>query len=640
MSFLPYGRNSPVGWAGALMGATAGHGALILGIVAALETRAPDVAGPEREDRPEVTLGPEVESDLVGADEIDADQDQVVEERTAERAEAVTAESLEPGPAPDAVEESGAETLEATSAEDVAVAPEPEPESPAEVADRAEEAEAQDSEPPEDITEIAEPLETEDRAILAERESTETAETTREPTEAVSLSDTLEPVASDNEIAAAQTPDRAETVTETAALSVTPEDTPVAGAVTVAPDETVSGIAPDDLSVPLVTGSEAPAAVTATSETAISASTVAPVVSAPVAAAQGAAPGAAVSPVVSSGAGAGGPARTALSVGPVGATSVAVGAAAPVAVSPAATAAAVASSVESSADSLPRTEPPPGRVVEEPEAAPLPRGTPQVVATGEDVRGVVARVTAGGGDTAVARPTGGAVVRSPAISGTSPGVGTGWAVATAAASPQDRALSDLIRVVRQATRAPCIVALPRRLQDDGVGLEFIGSDDVAIDTFATELASAVDGPLVQNRNLVDPRQCPALDYLQDTDAYPATRLGLQLDADIVDSGGTLSGLLRGIGGRYVALFLVDDNGVVQDLQRFSSFSGNLIRFEVPVTRAGAARDSRQLIIALATPRPARELRERAGRIAQEVFAGPAPDIAQRADFAVATVDIR
>ncbi|KIN75139.1 Serine/threonine kinase [Sulfitobacter noctilucae] len=213
--------------------------------------------------------------------------------------------------------------------------------------------------------------------------------------------------------------------------------------------------------------------------------------------------------------------------------------------------------------------------------------------------------------------------------------------ATAAPSAQDIAVADLLRRIQTAKADPCLLALPRRDGEEGVGLALIANSDSAMSRFSdTVLTRPSDADIRQTRVLVDERQCAALNFIRQNVDYPATRLGLRLDAVEVPSGGRLTGVLRGTAGRYVTLVLIDNNGVVQDLQRFLSFSGNFTRFDVPVTRAGPARDTKQMLLAIATRRPAPAIRTRAGRLAQDVFAGLEGEVAAQAALAVVTFDVR
>ena len=69
----------------------------------------------------------------------------------------------------------------------------------------------------------------------------------------------------------------------------------------------------------------------------------------------------------------------------------------------------------------------------------------------------------------------------------------------------------------------------------------------------------------------------------------------------------------------MTLLLVDDNGVVQDLSRFLTIAGSDARFDVPVFRNGPSRDTRQLLIALATAGRPAAVDQMAGQLAGDMF---------------------
>ncbi len=218
------------------------------------------------------------------------------------------------------------------------------------------------------------------------------------------------------------------------------------------------------------------------------------------------------------------------------------------------------------------------------------------------------------------------------------GAATGSAAAPP--SPQDIALTDLIRRVRQVEADPCLAALPRRDGAEGVGLALMARDEAAMEAFSAAFVTPADDGLRQTRALLDQRQCAAVSYIRNNVDYPATRLGLRLDNDLVPSGGRLTGVVRGTPGKRLLLLLIDDNGVVQDLQRFTSTSGDFYRFDVPVNRVGAARDSRNILMALTFSEDPAPLRDRLGLVAQDVFSGLPGTLAEGADMAVATFDVR
>ena len=187
-------------------------------------------------------------------------------------------------------------------------------------------------------------------------------------------------------------------------------------------------------------------------------------------------------------------------------------------------------------------------------------------------------------------------------------------------SAQDRLLADLIDRVRAMPVAPCLVALPRRDGAEGVGLALISASEAASAEFAAALLGPEDIGMRQTRTLVDPRQCAALDLLASHPDYPASALGIALEQTVVQSGDSLRGSVRGGAQGSLTLLLVDNNGVVQDLQRFAAFSRGSARVDVPVTLYSPARDTAQLLIAVVTRRPPVTLLSRDGRLAEDVFA--------------------
>ncbi len=205
---------------------------------------------------------------------------------------------------------------------------------------------------------------------------------------------------------------------------------------------------------------------------------------------------------------------------------------------------------------------------------------------------------------------------------------------------QDLAVGDLIARIRAVPHQICLIALPRRDGQDGIGLALIASQDSAMEVFAQAALTAQDTGITQTRTLIDSRQCPTVKFVERNAAYPAMRLGIQIDTPAVASGGTITGVLRGVGGRYLTLVLVDDNGVVTNLQRFTSQAGNIARFDVPVTRVGLARDTSPLILAIATDRPMTPLVERFGMLATDVFLDALTRDFGDASLGLVTIDIR
>ncbi|MCE8440101.1 serine/threonine protein kinase [Rhodovulum sulfidophilum] len=227
-------------------------------------------------------------------------------------------------------------------------------------------------------------------------------------------------------------------------------------------------------------------------------------------------------------------------------------------------------------------------------------------------------------------------------SGTASGTGIARRPASASSEPRarDLAAAALIRRIRETPAPDCLLALPRRDAEGGAGLDLMAASEAGMADYAGRLLTGDLAGTAQRRRLIDPRQCPVLELLRDSPDYPATRLGLGLDRTEIVSGGRLTGRLRGVGGRYVLLLLIDNNGVVQDLQRFLSFAGNRAKFEVPVSLAGPARDTSQLLLAVAADGPVSGLRARIGRRADEVFSSGRRTALGSAALALAGFDLR
>ena len=211
-------------------------------------------------------------------------------------------------------------------------------------------------------------------------------------------------------------------------------------------------------------------------------------------------------------------------------------------------------------------------------------------------------------------------------------------------------MGDLIQRIRAKSedfreeRGPvwdCVIALPRRSGDDGIGLAMVSVSDAVMGEFVEEvLVRPEDAEIQQTRALVDERQCAALTFIADNVDYPATRIGMRLDTTSVNSGNRVAGVMRGVGDRNLALFLVDNNGVVQDLDRFLSKSGEFYRFDIPVTRVGPLRDTKHLLMAVASPESLAPLKDRSGDLAINVFKDLSNALGRQAALAVVPFDVR
>lgn len=211
---------------------------------------------------------------------------------------------------------------------------------------------------------------------------------------------------------------------------------------------------------------------------------------------------------------------------------------------------------------------------------------------------------------------------------------------------QDVAIGVLIRRIRELGNEGCTLALPRRVAGSTTGgLAMIGDDLATLDLVAGRVTVGNDqqpnGSLpVQTREIVDARQCAALDAIRQSADYPVSRIGLALDNAQLRSGDTLTARVLGAGGLFLTLLVVDDNGVVQDLAPFTQLEGDTPVISVPVARSGPTRATRQMMLALGTTAAPLNLQGFIGETAQDVFSNIPAEQLESLVFAVATFDVR
>ncbi|MEL7090460.1 MAG: hypothetical protein AAFN94_01880 [Pseudomonadota bacterium] len=207
-------------------------------------------------------------------------------------------------------------------------------------------------------------------------------------------------------------------------------------------------------------------------------------------------------------------------------------------------------------------------------------------------------------------------------------------------SPAALQIGALLQRIRATPAPQCTLALPRRAGGDGVGISFIGATPDDLDTLATRILDGLDSTPAQTREILDPRQCAVLDAVRQASTYPASRIGLALESTTLNSGDSLQARVLGSGGLFLTLVLIDDNGVVQDLARFTTLDGNDPVIDAPVARSGPARDTRQVLVVLGSPDQPIDLSGGIGLLAQDAFAALPAEVLENALFGLATFDVR
>jgi hypothetical protein len=201
-------------------------------------------------------------------------------------------------------------------------------------------------------------------------------------------------------------------------------------------------------------------------------------------------------------------------------------------------------------------------------------------------------------------------------------------------------VSALVARIRGELGDTCLIAIPQAGEADVPTLRLVAASEGDIRNWADSVLAGVEPAPTQLSTLVDPRQCAALGYARENAAYPAFRLSITLTSDIIASGSNLAGQVNNVAGRYISLLLIDDNGVVQDLGSYLTFAGGAARFDVPLTRDGASRDTSQLLLALATSARPVTISAQNGQLADDFFASLRSEVGRSAPIVLVPFDVR
>lgn len=201
-------------------------------------------------------------------------------------------------------------------------------------------------------------------------------------------------------------------------------------------------------------------------------------------------------------------------------------------------------------------------------------------------------------------------------------------------------LGQMLRRIRATPSPQCTLLLPRLAGESGLGIALIGEDEVALNALADGVTETVSLDVVRSIETIDGRQCAVLDAVRQASSYPASRLGIAIENAELTSGDSLRARIIGAGGLYLTLVLIDDNGVVQDLNRFTTLEDNVPVIDAPIARSGPPRASRQILLAMGSPSAPIDVEEQLGSIAQDVFAVIEGQTLNSMVFGLATFDVR
>jgi len=204
----------------------------------------------------------------------------------------------------------------------------------------------------------------------------------------------------------------------------------------------------------------------------------------------------------------------------------------------------------------------------------------------------------------------------------------------------DPRLVALFQRIRSQLTAPCLLALPALDAEGRIRLNLLAADDAQIPGLLRALTQGLETGIDGQAVLLDRRQCPALAFARRDARYPVFPLGINLQSQDVASGASLRGTISGGAGRQVTLLLIDDNGVTHDLRRFMVSAGGQIRFDLPIARDGAGRDTHQLLLAVASPTRPASVGAGAGELAEDFFERLSREVGPEALVGVSSVYVR
>ena len=155
--------------------------------------------------------------------------------------------------------------------------------------------------------------------------------------------------------------------------------------------------------------------------------------------------------------------------------------------------------------------------------------------------------------------------------------------------------------------APCHMVLP--LPEGQSGYAALGTERARLSAAGPRLDTALEDAArpVLATHPVSAEQCPVIDFAAASRDDPRRGLALDLWGSVASAGKPLTGTLRHEGGGTLHLLLIDTAGRVHDLTGFLRPVPGGSHFSIPMSGADLSGDTRQLLLAVATPTPLRTL---------------------------------
>jgi hypothetical protein len=157
--------------------------------------------------------------------------------------------------------------------------------------------------------------------------------------------------------------------------------------------------------------------------------------------------------------------------------------------------------------------------------------------------------------------------------------------------------------LRDYAAGPCFAVRTHDDDPSGRTVTTIGADPAAFERFGVAFQQAVRSRPELHALVVQPSQCPAVDFLRSASSSPRGLPRIALDNPDVGKNRPLSGTISGLGGRPALLIVVDDEGSVLPLRTQAGPNGDSATFSARLGGDPSSFGKPQLLIAVASDEP-------------------------------------
>ncbi len=154
------------------------------------------------------------------------------------------------------------------------------------------------------------------------------------------------------------------------------------------------------------------------------------------------------------------------------------------------------------------------------------------------------------------------------------------------------------RFLESTGRHACRLALPRSKNGKLVGLYGFGQTLEPWIEHSRKLAAETGVALRTESRNITKAQCSSLQFVRQHVDYTRTGLRFEVSKEYIRSGEPLTGRIINRRFNYISLLLIDDEGTIQDVNRFVQVKNGRVSFKARMTLTGNAVTTSQIILAV------------------------------------------